>query len=134
MTLPHHPAPDIDFVPLGKITVYAVTEAELIEIKRGSADSVFFACGMSCLSLCIPTALSMLVMQSGSQTIMSIYAAVAALSGVAGIVLLLIWKRYKSQTCSTIEAIIARKPPAGVQSPDSPLPPAISVSEVNGSR
>jgi hypothetical protein len=125
MTSPHHIAPDIDYVPLGKITVYAVTHAELVEIKRGSADSVFFACGMSCLSLCIPTALSMLVLPTSTPKVMSIYTAVAVLSGVAGVVLLLIWRRYKTQTCSTIETIMARKPPVGVQSPNSPLPPAM---------
>lgn len=122
----HPAAPDIHFVPLGKITIFAVTESELLEIKKGSSDSVFFAWGLSCLFLFVPTLLSMLVLETKNQKISTAYLVVTIVSGLASSVLFWLWKHHKTNTYTIVEAIIARKPPHGIQSPDSTLPPAIT--------
>jgi hypothetical protein len=125
----HSVTPEVEFVPLGKMTVYAVTEMELLEIQRGSADSIFLVFGVACLSLCLPTALSILLLDSKNVKTYSAYCVIAILSGIAGLVLLFFWNFHRTNTQSTVEIIFERKTAVGLQAPNSPLPPAMKAPE-----
>ncbi|HEY5041719.1 MAG TPA: hypothetical protein VIK53_06910 [Verrucomicrobiae bacterium] len=124
MAKPHPSQGEIDWVPLGKITVYPVTEDELHNLEKGSPDSLFLTIGIACLTTGIGAFLSLLALDKASQKVFLIYLVVAIIGALCGLILLLLWCFYSEDNRGVIKKIRARKPPIGDQLPTSPLPPA----------
>jgi hypothetical protein len=131
MSSQHPIAPDVNFVPLGTLTVYAVTEGELQDIKKGSPDSWLLASSTACASLCVPTALSILALDPKLPLYVHfIYWTVAVLTGIVAIAFSLRWLYCRNKTHTAIQRIMNRKQAVGVQSEDSLLQPAMVAPEV----
>jgi hypothetical protein len=123
--------PEIDWVPLGRITVYHVTETELDGLGRGSPDSVFLTFGVFALTAGLSFLASLLAMDAPTTSVLAVFVVLTAVGILAGLVLLALWWVFRRGNKTLIETIKARRLPHGDQIEPSPLPPA-AASEPEG--
>jgi len=126
MSNPHPSEPEIDWVPLGKITIYPVTEQELTALEKGSPESIFLTFSIFCLSVGVSAVLSIFAIDTNNLRVLVIYLVISILGMMIGVVLLCLWYVFRKDGHSVIQSIRSRKKVAhGNQLPGSSLPPAV---------
>ncbi|MEO6754186.1 MAG: hypothetical protein ABIP85_20615 [Chthoniobacteraceae bacterium] len=114
--LPGHALPPpIQWVPLGTLTVYHITEHELDQLEKGTPESTYFGFGIFLLSTGISFLTSLLTTDIKAIRVFSVFAVVASVGIIGGILLLTVWARFQRSAKRITKIIRDRKPPDGQQ-------------------
>lgn len=129
MTSNERPHGELDFVPLGKLTVFPITEHELDSLQRGAPDSIFLTFGIAALSVSITAFLSVIALTTESTIVSIVYWIVIVVGFLAGLVLLALWNHYRGHNGQILDTVRKRKNPEGEQIASLGLQPAKQESE-----
>lgn len=94
---------------LESITVYDVMEEELEIIERGSPSSTFLNFAIALLSIFLSLLTTLFVTKIDDNRVFQGFITVCAITGIAGIVLLVLWIRTNNDTKTIFQKIRARK-------------------------
>jgi len=94
---------------LESITVYDVMEEELEIIERGSPSSTYLNFSIALLSIFLSTLTTMIITKIESDRVFIGFICVCLLTGISGLVLLVLWIRSNNATKSIFVKIRARK-------------------------
>jgi hypothetical protein len=108
-------APAIQWVPLGTLTVYHITEQELDQLEKGSPESTYFGFAIFLLSMGVSFLVSLLTTAITSIWLFTIFLVVTFVGILGGILLIIVWSRYQRSTIRITKVIRGRKPPEGQQ-------------------
>jgi len=109
----HALPPAIQWVPLGTLTVYHITEQELDQLEKGTPESTYFGFAVFLLSAGISFLISLATTEIKSVWLFNIFLVVSLVGLVAGVLLLVIWIRFQRSTAGITKSIRSRKPPEG---------------------
>ena len=116
--LPSHALPPpIQWVPLGTLTVYHITEQELDQLEKGTPESTYFGFAVFLLSTGISFLISLLTTDVKSNRAFTVFAVVASVGIIGGVLLLIVWARFQRLAKRITKIIRDRKPPEGQQQP-----------------
>ncbi len=103
---------------LDTLTIYEISEDELLTIERGSPDSVYLTIAIALLSFSSAIFCSLLVTEIKSTLVTIVYVLIVIVGFIVGSILLILWKRTKSSVSACITIIRKRlPPPEGEQTP-----------------
>lgn len=111
----HSLPPTIHWVPLGKLTVYHITEHELDLLERGTPESTYFGFGVFLLTTGISFLASLLTTDIKSIWLFNVFTVIASVGILGGILLLIVWMRFQRSAKRITKIIRDRKPPEGQQ-------------------
>jgi len=117
------PHGELEFVPLGKLTIYPITEHELNALKNGSPESIYLTFGIACLTTALTAFLSVITLSTNNPSVINIYWIIIIIGFLAGCVLMALWHHYKGQNLAILENVRNRKSPEGTQIGPPDLPP-----------
>lgn len=87
----------IQYVRLGTLTVFEISEEELLKLEQGSPYSILLNLGFSLLSVGISFLITILTVPIVSERVYNTFLIATILGILSGVILLLIaWKHYKS--------------------------------------
>lgn len=104
-------------MPLGKLTVYHITEHELDLLDRGTPESTYFGFGVFLLSTGLSFLTALLTTDTKSIWLFCVFAVIASVGIIGGILLLIVWIRFQRSAKRITKIIRDRKPPEGQQQP-----------------
>ena len=107
--------PTIEWVPLGKLTVFHVSEAELDALERGSPESLFLNLGIATLSIATSLLIALLATNIPNTKTFIVFVVVCAVCFVAGVTFGLLWWQLRRSLKKVAQEIRDRKPPEGIQ-------------------
>jgi len=107
--------PTIEWVPLGKLTVFHVSEAELDALERGSTESLFLNLGIATLSIAISLLISLLSADIPSTKTFTVFVVVCTVCFIGGVMFVLLWWQSRKSLKKVAQEIRNRKPPEGIQ-------------------
>lgn len=96
---------------LDTLTIYEISEDELLTIERGSPDSIYLTIAIALLSFASAIFCSLLVTEIKSTVVMIVYVLIVIVGFVIGFILLVLWKRTESYVSACITIIRKRLPP-----------------------
>ncbi len=118
------PKGELDWIPLGKLSIYPISEHELDSLERGSPDSIFLTFGVASLSVGFTSLLSLLTLESKDAVVLIVFVCVTIIGLLAGVVLMALWLHYRKHTSDVLSCVRKRKKPHGEQLGTSDLQPA----------
>jgi hypothetical protein len=104
--------PIIRVVPMGTITIYHVSEDELRLIEAGGPSSVYLNFAIGLLSVGVSFGTNLALAEIKSLRVYLAFVVVNVISLLAGLVLLVLWRRESKASRTTIQTIRARAVPA----------------------
>jgi hypothetical protein len=107
---------------ISQLTIYEVTEDELMTLARGGPESVLFNLAVFFASIA-GTAVVALLTATMSIIILFVFIVVAVATTIAAITLLMIWRRRRVDSEAVVARIKDRLPPQGEAIPVDPAPP-----------
>ncbi|WP_336194451.1 hypothetical protein [Providencia stuartii] len=93
------------------LTIYEISEEELLIIERGSPDSIYLTISIALISFAMAIFCSLLVTDIKSNIVMTVYIVFVVVGAVVGGIMLLLWKRSKNSVSVCIANIRKRLPP-----------------------
>ena len=107
--------PAIEWVPIGTLTVYHVTEQELDQLEKGGPESIYFGFSIFLLSTGIAFLISVCTTTFATERQFNIFFLVSLVGLTGGILLLVVWLVSRRSTKRVADIIRDRKPPQGEQ-------------------
>src|SRR5712691_5369656 len=104
--------PIIRVVPMGTITIYHVSEDELRLIEAGGPSSVYLNFAIGLLSVGVSFGTNLALAEIKSLRVYLAFVVVTVISLLAGLVLLVLWRRESKASRTTIQTIRGRAVPA----------------------
>jgi len=105
--------PAIHRVPLDKLTIYEITEAELDDLERGSIDSIFLNLAIFTGSIAISFLSSLLITKIESIYTFCAFIIVTSIGFLASATYTLLWWRNRIDRSQVAQKIRKRQPPIG---------------------
>lgn len=115
--------PDQDFGPeirrarVERLTIYEVTESELVILQKGSPDSVYLNFAIFLLSMAVAFTIALLTTKIISVTVLIFFIMFIVFGYIGGFFLLILWYRNRSSVYDCINTIQKRLPPEGISEP-----------------
>lgn len=107
--------PAIEWVPLGKLTIFSITEAELEALERGSPESVYLNLGIAVMSIAISFSISLATTTIESIKTFCFFVVVAAIGYLAALTFGLLWWQSQTSLRKVAQEIRNRRTPQGIQ-------------------
>ena len=111
--------PAIHRIPLDKLTIYEITEAELEALERGSPESLFLNLAIAVLSVAISFSVSLATTQIDSVWTFCVFVILCVVGYLAGVTFGLLWQQSRKSLKSVARAIRSRNPATGIQQPEN---------------
>lgn len=105
--------PAIHRVPLDKLTIYEITEAELDALERGSVDSIFLNLAIFAGSIAVSFLISLLTTEIGSIYTFCAFIILTSIGFLAAVTYMLLWWRNRFDRSRVVKDIRKRLPPIG---------------------
>lgn len=115
--------PAIHRVPLDKLTIHEITEAELEALERGSPESLFLNLAIAVLSVAVSFSAALATTQIESIWTFCVFVILCVVGYLAGITFGLLWLQSRKSLKSVARAIRSRNPAGGIQQPTSEANP-----------
>jgi len=111
--LPNKPdvLPVVRVAPLGELRVYQVTEDELNALQRGRPSDLFLNFSLSLLSITVSLFTTFATATFSADRTFYVFVIISVVSLIAGVVLLILWARYRSDAKEIVGTIKNRMPP-----------------------
>lgn len=107
--------PAIHRVPLDKLRIFEITEAELEALERGSPDSIFLNLAIAVLSIATSFLISLITTKIENDRTFYVFVIITSVGFVSGITFGLLWFNLRRSVKSVSAVIRERIPPEGVQ-------------------
>jgi len=107
--------PAIHRVPLARLTIFEITEAELEALERGAPESLLLNLAIAALSIAASFSIALVTARIESTRAFCVFVVVAAIGYVAGIAFGLLWWQSRRSSKAVAAAIRSRIIPEGVQ-------------------
>lgn len=107
--------PAIHRVPLDKLTIYEITEAELEALERGSPESLFLNLAIAVLSVAISFSAALATTRIESIWTFCVFVILCVVGYLAGVTFGLLWLQSRKSLKSVARAIRNRNPAGGIQ-------------------
>lgn len=108
--------PAIHRVPLDKLRIFEITEAELEALERGSPESIFLNLAIAVLSVAISFLIALTTTKIENDRTFYVFVIVTSVGCVSGITFALLWFIWRRSLKSVSTEIRKRiPPPEGVQ-------------------
>lgn len=105
--------PEIRRARLDRLTIYEVSESELVILERGSPDSIYLNVAIALLSMAVSLTVSLASKDVKRMGTFVVLVVLLVVGYVGGIVLLLLWWRSCRFVSGCSKAIRDRLPPKG---------------------
>ena len=92
------------------LTVYDVTESELLDLERGSPANIFLNFAIFLLSAAVSFLIALFSTDIQSTKTFCVFVIIAVVGLIGGVVLFVIWKKSKETTSAIIQRIKDRVP------------------------
>jgi len=118
-----HIPPTPEFLPaiwrgrIDQLKIYEISEAELESLERGSPESLFLNLGIFFLSSAAPFLIALLTTKIEPDRLFYVFVIVTMIGFIAGLVLMLLWKRDRQSNSLIFAEIRRRIPPEGTPVP-----------------
>ena len=118
-----HIPPTPEFLPaiwrgrIDQLKIYEISEAELDTLERGSPESLFLNLGIFFLSSAASFLIALLTTKIEPDRLFYAFVIVTMIGFVAGLVLMLLWKRDRRSNSLIFAEIRRRLPPEGAPVP-----------------
>jgi len=110
-----HLAPSIDFVPLGTLTVFAITQAELDALERGSPESLYLNLAVGVSSAAVSFSVALATTKIESIRTFCFFVNVTVIGYLAAITFGLLWWQARRSLKTVAQEIRQRRIPKGIQ-------------------
>lgn len=110
-----HPLPEIRRAPIGRLTIYEISESELEVIERGSPDSLFLTFSIFLLSVAISFSVTLATTTIPSNRTFQVFVIVTVIGYLGGVILIALWLRHRKSTKAITQTIRKRLLPEGEQ-------------------
>lgn len=107
--------PEIRRARFNQLTIYDVTDSELEILERGAPDSLYLNFSIFLLSSAISFTVSLFTTTISDAKIFTVFVVFTVIGYIAGIFLLLLWKKNHTSVTKCVENIRKRLPPDGIQ-------------------
>lgn len=107
--------PAIHRVPLDRVTIFEITEAELEALERGSPESLFLNLGIAALSIAASFLIALLTTTIADIRTFCVFVIVCIVGFVTGITFGLLWWQSRQSLKKVAQEIRNRMPPEGIQ-------------------
>jgi hypothetical protein len=107
------PYAEIRYVGIGEITIYFVSDDELASLETGGPSSTLLNLAIFFLSTATSFLASLLVSPPTSIRAFTVIVVITVVSGTAGLILAILWRRSTRGIKGIIDRIRARKLPSG---------------------
>lgn len=107
--------PAFQRVPLDKLRIFEISEAELEALERGSPVSIFLNLAIAVLSIAISFSVALTTAKFDIDRTFYVFVIVASIGYVAGITFVLLWFISRGSLKKVSAEIRSRIPPEGVQ-------------------
>lgn len=107
--------PAIHRIPLGRLRIFEITEAELEALERGSPESLFLNLAIAVLSIATSFLITLTTTKIDNDRTFSTFVIVTSVGFVSGLTFGLLWFRLRRSVTSVAAIIRDRIPPEGVQ-------------------
>jgi len=111
----HALPPAIQWVTIGTLTVYHVTEQELDQLEKGGPESTYFGFSIFLFSTGVSFLISLLTAKFDSERKFNIFLILALFGIIGGLLLIIVWLVSRRSNKRVARTIRARKPPEGEQ-------------------
>ena len=111
---PSQLAPAIHRVPLDKLTIYEITEAELDALESGSPESLFLNLAIAAISTALSFFTALLTTSISDLKIFCVFVIVCVVGFVAGASFGMLWWQSRRTLRNVAREIRKRKPPEGI--------------------
>ncbi|WP_445945219.1 hypothetical protein [Shewanella sp.] len=109
----HEIPPAIRRARFDQLTIYEISEDELITLEKGSPDSVYLSISIAFLSSAISCSVAVPSIHIGSQKLLFAFISFIILGYIVGGVLMILWLKSKSSVSTCVKKIRNRLPPEG---------------------
>ena len=113
-----HLDPAIHHVPLGRLRVFHISEAQLEELERGSTESIYFNFAIGVLSVAISFTATLATATFTSDRAFYVAVIIMVIGYLAGAVLFRLWFVDRKSLKRVSSEIRSRIPPKGEQATD----------------
>lgn len=93
------------------LTIYEISEEELLIIEKGSPDSIYLTISIALISFAMAIFCSLLVTDIKSSIVMTLYIVIVVVGFVVGGIMLLLWNKSKDSVSICVANIRRRLPP-----------------------
>lgn len=93
------------------LTIYEISEEELLIIEKGSPDSIYLTISIALISFAMAIFCSLLVTDIKSSIVMTLYIVIVVVGFVVGGIMLLLWNKSKDSVSVCVANIRRRLPP-----------------------
>jgi len=107
--------PAIHRVPLDKLTIFEITEAELDALERGSPESLYLNLAIGVISIAISFSIALATTQIPSTKVFCVFVIVAVVGYLAAITFSLLWWQSRRSLKTVAQEIRRRRTPQGIQ-------------------
>ena len=105
--------PAIRRARIDRLDIYEISEAELRVLEHGSPESLFLNLGIFLLSSASSLLIALLTTKIESERLFNVFVIVTVIGFIAGVVLMLLWRRNRRSTSLVFAEIRRRMPPTG---------------------
>ena len=105
----------VELGPVGKLTIFEVTEAELETLERGAPVSLFLNLGIFVLSTAISFSVTLATTTIASDRLFTFFVVITVVGYLAGLTFGLLWWFARRSVRSVAQEIRKRLPPKGVR-------------------
>ena len=96
-----------------QLTIYEISEDELVTLEKGSPDSIYLTISIALLSTAISCSVAAPSMHIEYQKLLIAFVSFIVLGYVVGGALMVLWLKSKSSVSSCVKTIRNRLPPEG---------------------
>ena len=107
------PYTEIRYVGMGEITIYLVSDDELRLLERGGVSSTFLNLAIFFMSIAASFFASLLLSPPPSIKKFLVMVVLTVSTAIAGLVLIVLWRRSSRDVLDTVRRIRARRVPPG---------------------
>jgi len=112
--------PAIHRVRLDRLTIFEITEAELVALERGSPESLFLNLAIAALSVASSFLAALLSTTIDATRTFCVFVIVCSIGFLAGLTFALLWWQSRRSLKNVAREIRSRMPPEGVQEDAGP--------------
>lgn len=108
-------APAIHRVPLDKLTIFEITEAELEALERGSPESLYLNLAVAVISVAVSFSIALATTDISSVKTFCFFVIVTVVGYLAALTFGLLWWQSRRSLITVAQEIRRRRTPEGIQ-------------------